>query len=99
MKKIVWLSFRKRRIFFFACCCALCILLCLKPSITQGEKVKRVFLLCSYHQGNPRGDQIVQGVFSVLGEKEAETHVEYLDSERHNEKEILAHFRSLLKAK
>lgn len=99
MNRITNVSFRKKRVISLAFYCALCILLCLKPSDIRGEEIKRVLLLCSYHQGNPRGDQVVQGVFSVLEEKEAEIHVEYLDTARHNDEECLAHFRSLLKSK
>jgi len=99
MNRIARSSFRRKRIFSLAFCCALCVLFCLKPSYTRGEEVKRVLLLCSYHQGDPWGDRIVQGVYSVLKEEEAEIHVEYLDTIRHNEEECLANFRSLLKFK
>ncbi|MBN1830817.1 MAG: PAS domain S-box protein [Deltaproteobacteria bacterium] len=99
MKRIEGASFRKRRVFSLAFCCALFVLFCLRPSYTRGEDVKRVLLLCSYHQGNPRTDRIVQGVFSGLGEKEAEIHVEYLDIARHNDEKCLANLEALLKSK
>jgi PAS domain S-box-containing protein len=99
MGKIVRFSFRRKRIFLLGFCCALCVFLNLKPSFVSGQESKRVLLLCSYHQGDPWEDWIVQGVYSVLEEKEAEIHVEYLDTIRHNREECIAHFRSLLKSK
>ncbi len=99
MNSIARFSFRRKRVLSLAFCCALCVLCCLKHSYVRGEEVKRILLLCSYHKGDPWGDRIVQGVYSVFKERGVEIHVEYLDTIRHNEEECLAHFRSLLKAK
>ena len=99
MNQIARFSFQKKGMFLLCFCCVLCVFLNLKPFFASGQENKRVLLLCSYHQGDPWGDRIVQGVYSVFEEREVEIHVEYMDSMRHSGEEYIAHFRSLLKYK
>ncbi len=87
-------SLKRVAIALFAC--FLWMFICGAPSLQAAAKVKRVLLLCSYHQGDEWTDRVVRGVMSVLHGPEADMVVEYLDTRRYPEPEYVKGILTML---